>query len=242
MPSPTTALQLIRDGLGLTNSVGVDQTLTADETADGLRVLNDLMEDWSTQSLAVWGQANQTFNTIANQAVYTIGTSGADWTATARPVGISDPAYSVINSVTFPCISIGQDEYNRIAVKGQTQQFPDFYLFVNDFPLGRITLWPVPSAVTPITFSIDRVLAQVAAAGTTLSFPPGYAKAFKYALGVELAPIFGKSIRNYPDVLDIARSTFAHIKRVNSKKRTMVVDPAYSTNNSYSYQDYMRGF
>src|SRR4051812_40459978 len=86
-----TALQLIRDALGLTNAVGVDQTLTADETSDCLRVLNDLIEDWSTQNLAVYGLGDQTFNTIANQATYTVG-AGADW-VTNRPVRINEPAY-----------------------------------------------------------------------------------------------------------------------------------------------------
>lgn len=241
MPSPTTVLQLGRDGLALTNAVGADQTLTADESATVLRVFNDLVENWSTQSLAVWGQANQTFNTVNGQAVYTIGTSGADWTATARHIAIDDPAYSVINNVTFPCVSIGQDQYNRIAVKGQAQEFPDYYLFVNDFPTGRITLWPVPNAVTPITFSINRVLTQATAIGQTVSFPPGYAKAFKYALGVELAPEFGKDIANYPGVLKVAQDSFGDIKRVNKKKRSMVIGREYS-DQPYTIADFYRGW
>lgn len=239
MPSPTTALQIIRDGLGLTNAVGSDQTLTADETSDCLRVLNDLIESWSTQDLAVYGNANQTFNTIANQASYTIGTGG-DWNAD-RPVRINDPAYATINGVTFPFTSMTQGEYNAIAVKGQTQQFPNRYLYVNSFPLGIVTLWPVPNAVTAVTFSIDRILTQISAAGDTISFPPGYAKAFKYALGVELAPLYGKKITQYPDVLDIANKTFADIKRANKKPLVMTYDPAI-VNNGYTYADWVRGW
>lgn len=239
MPSPTTALQLIEDALGLTNAVGTDQTLTADETSDCLRSLNDLIEDLSTQNLAVYGQANQTFNTVVGQAVYTIGTGG-NWNTT-RPVRIVDPGYSVINGVTFPCTSMTQQEYNLIAVKGQTQEFPDRYLYVNDDPLGLVTLWPVPSAITPVTLSIDRVLTQAATAATSLTFPLGYARMFVYNLGVALAPVFGKKITEYPDVQKLANDTLANIKRANKKKRLMTYDVAL-LNNGYSISDFYRGY
>lgn len=226
MPSPTTPLQMIRDGLALTNAIGTDQTLTTDEAALGLRVYNDILENWSTQNLFVWGTANQTFNTVAGQAVYTIGTGG-NWN-TDRPVNINDYAYATINGVTFPFTSIDQQQYNRIAFKAQAQEFPYYFLYVNDFPLGLVTLWPVPNAVTPLTFSIDRLLTAVASVGTTVSYPPGYAKAFKYALAVELAPYFGKSIAQYPDVMKTALDSFSDIKRANQTLASMPISRNFS--------------
>lgn len=228
MPSPTTAETIIEDALGLTNAVGVDQTLTADEVSDSLRAFNDLLEIFSVNNLAVYGQADQTFNTVANQAVYTIGTGG-NWNTT-RPVRINQPAYSVINSVSFPCLSMTQEEYNSIAVKGQTQAYPERYLYVNDFPLGLVTLWPVPNAVTPLTLSIDRLLTAISSAGAAISFPPGYAMVFKYKLAIMLAPMFGKKIRDYPDVVAIATSSFADICRANKTLRLMTYDPALGGN------------
>jgi hypothetical protein len=221
----STALQLIRDALGLTGAVGVDQTLTADETSDGLRVLNQLMEDWSTQNLAVYGQANLPFNTVVGQSVYTIGTGG-NW-ATTRPVRINAPAYSVYQGVSFPCLPMIQAEYNLIPDKTQTQDFPDYYLYVNDAPLGLVTLYPVPSSIVPVTFSIDRVLTEASTAATVLSLPPGYLKALRYALAIELAPWFGKKILNYPEIVKMAATSFANIKRANRTLSLMRVDPAY---------------
>lgn len=230
MPSPTTALTLIRGALGLVNAVGVDQTLTASETDDGLSAFNDLLEIFSTRNLAVYGTANQTFNTISGQAVYTIGVGG-NWSA-ARPERISG-GYSVVNDVSFPITSMTQEEYNAIAFKGQTQTFPFRYLYVNDYPLGLVTLYPTPSAVTPITWTMDRVLSAVSSAGTTLSFPPGYAMVFKYKLAVMLAPMFGKKIRDYPDVVQIANESFADISRANKKRRLMSFD-AFTTPPGFS--------
>jgi hypothetical protein len=222
----TTALQLWRDALGLTNAVGVDQTLTAAETEDCLRVLNQLIDSWSTQNLAVFGQANQSFNTVVGQAVYTIG-AGANWD-TVRPVRIHDQAYSTYQGVSFPCVKITQEEYNGIPLKTQQQEFPDYFLYVNEFPLGLVTLYPVPSAIVPVTFTIDRVMDGVLSAATVLSFPPGYLRAFRYALAVELAPWFGKKITDYPEIVNLAATTFANIKRTNKKPRVMKVDPAFS--------------
>ena len=235
------AMELLRGALGLTNAVGVDQTLSADEITDSLRVLNDLIEDWSTQGLAVYGQANQTFSTVAAQATYTIGIGG-NW-ATTRPVRINTPGYSTIQGVTFPCVEITRAEYDTITNKAQPRAYPDYYLYVNEYPLGLVTLWPVPDAVTPITFSIDRVITAVPTAATALSFPPGYTKAFKYALGVELAPMFGKSITSYPDVAAIAAITLGNIKRANTsqKKRVMMSDPAYSDSWHYGGGDWRSG-
>jgi len=231
MPSPTTALQIIEDALGLTRAVGVDQTLTASEVSDCLNALNDLIENWSTQKLAVYGQANQTFNTVSNQKVYTIGPSG-DWN-TVRPIRIDQPAYSTLPTgsatpVTFPCVPITQAQYNMIGVKDQTQQWPNFYLYVNEFPLGLITLWPVPNQVTAITFSIDRILTQVTSAAATLSFPPGYVKAFKYNLAVEIAPLFGQPVP--AKVEATAVSSLADIKRANRVTPEMRYDPALRAN------------
>lgn len=211
MPSPTTAGALIRQALALTNAVGVDQTLTADELSDCLSVLNDIYEDLSNQNLAVLSTPNQTFSTVAGQAVYTIGTGG-NWN-TVRPVRINDPAYCTYQGVDFPVRSWSQEEYNLVGLKTQQQPIVQRYLFVNDFPLSYVTLWPVPSGVVSITLSIDNVLVNIASAATAISFPPGYAKLYKYKLGVELAPLFGKVASD--DVKKIAVETLANIKRVN---------------------------
>lgn len=227
----STALALLEDALSLTNAVGVDQTLTADEAADGLRAFNRLLDEWSTQNLAVFGQANQTFNTVASQGTYTIGVGG-NW-VTARPIRING-GYSTVNGSSYQMTSMTQGEYNAIPVKTQTQEFPDRYLYVNENPLGLITLWPIPSAITPITWSIDRVLTQLATLTTTLVFPPGYESAFVPALAMKLAPMFGKRIAEFPDIVADAAKALGNIKRGNKKVYLMRCDPSFSDSPSNS--------
>lgn len=221
MPSPTTAGALIRQALGLTNAVGVDQTLTVDETNDCLSVLNDIVEDLSNQNLAVYGSANETFNTVAGQAVYTIGPAG-NWN-TVRPVRISS-AYCTYSGVDFPMTEWDQDDYNHVGLKTQQQPIVQRFLYVPEFPLGLVTLWPVPSGVVQIVMSTDRILTNISSATTALSFPPGYAKLYKYRLGVELAPLFGKVAS--ADVKGIANDTLANIKRANNVTPKSRCDPS----------------
>lgn len=238
MPSPTTALQIIEDALGLTNAVGSDQTLTADETSDCLRKLNDLIELWSTKRLAVYGQANQSFNTVAGTATYTIGVGGT-WNTT-RPERINEPAYATVSSVTFPYQQINQAQYNLIGYKAQPgggTDNPQYYLYTNDYPMGIVTLWPVPNAVIPITFSIDRVLTQIASASTSISFPPGYVDTFVNVLAVRLAPLFGRAAPQ--DVKDAAKDSFAAIQKANKTPQVLQYDPA--TIGTGGYVDWRTG-
>ena len=235
MPSPTTANDLFRTALGLTNSVGVDQTLTAQETSDCLAVLNDIYEDLSNQSLGVWSTNNQTFATVAGTAVYTIGTGGV-WN-TVRPVRINEPAYCTYQGVDFPVYEWDQETYNLVGLKTQQQPIVQKFLFVNEFPLSYITLWPVPSGVVNMTFSIDNVLTNIASAGTTLTFPQGYAKLYNYMLAVELAPLFGKQAS--AEVKATAVQTLANIKRVNKKTPTARFDGALVQSGPVVWQ---RGF
>lgn len=237
MPSPTTALQIIEDALGLTNAVGTDQQLTTDEISDCLRKFNDLLEIFSTRTLGVYGQANQTFNTVVGQSVYTVGTGG-NWNIT-RPVRIVDPGYSVTNTVSYPLESMTQEEYDAIAFKAQTQDFPTRYLYVNDYPLGLLTLFPVPSAVVPITLPIDRLLTSISSAAATITYPPGYSMVFQYKLAIMLAPMFGKKIRDYPDIVQIANDSFADIARANKKVRLMRFDSAPT---GTPFQRFMAGY
>lgn len=226
MPSPTTALTIIRDALALTNSVGADQTLDADEVADSLRAFNDLLEIFSTRDLAVYGSALQPFNTVIGQAAYTIGPS-ANW-ATVRPVRINDTCFVTYQSTRYPVPFMTQDEYNAIPVPTQTRDFPARMLYNNEFPLGRITFWPVPSSIVAVTLDVDTILTAVSNAATSISYPPGYAMAFKYKLAIMLAPMFGKKMSQYPDIMAIANSSFADICRANKKIRKLEFGSEFS--------------
>jgi len=228
----TTALDIIESALGLTNAVGVDQTLTAAETADCLARFNRMVDNWSTQDLAVYNSPNQTFATVAGQAVYTIGVGG-DWN-TDRPIGISVDAICTYQGVNFPVVNMTQEQYNNIVLPTQQQPIISRYLYVNDFPLAKVTLWPTPSEVVSMTFTMNRLLTGPATAATTISFPPGYEEAFEYNLAVRLAPLFGKTASD--NVQRMANESLADVKRSNRTPAVAKFDAALAPRGGVIWQ------
>lgn len=188
MPSPILALDLIQSAARLTGALASGETLNANEASDCLLVLNDLLENWSNERLSVWGAANETFTLVPGQATYTIGPAGNF--NTTRPVYITD-AYCTFGDVDFHIDIIGQEQYNLINLKSMQQPIVEKLLYVNDFSLGRITLWPVPNTAIPLVLSTSRVLTFPVTLATSLTGPPGFLKALRFCLAVELAPEFG---------------------------------------------------
>lgn len=210
MPSPTTAIDLITRSMRLAKILADGETPTASEAVDALATLNDVLENWDTEPLSVWGAANETFATVAGQAVYTIGPGGNF--NTDRPERV-DGAYVNFNGVDFDLEIVDQLKYNTISLKTQQQPIPQWLLYVTDFPLGLITLWPVPSQVVPITITAGRILSQIPTLATAINYPPGGAKALRYALAVELAVEYG--VPPDPVLASLAADAKGDYKRAN---------------------------
>lgn len=221
MPSPILASDLIKSAMRLNGTIATGEPPTSEEANDGLAVLNDMLENWSTEKLSVWGAANESFPMAPGQATYTIGVGGNF--NTTRPVRIA-AAYNTFSGVDFPIESITQEEYNLINLKSMQQPVVEKLLYVNDFPLGLITLWPVPNQAGPLVLTTDRVLASPVTLATLLSGPPGYLKALRYCLAIELASEFG--IETSPTVRQVAADAKADYKRANIMDVTMRCDDA----------------
>lgn len=216
----TTARDLIASALRLANILGEGQSPSADQASQGLETLNDILSGWNTDSLVLYSADNDQVALVPGQATYTIG-AGGNFNVD-RPVHFNS-MYCVYNGVSFPIAEVNQDEYNLITNKGLSQQLPRFFLYVADFPLGSVTFWPAPSEALQVFFSADRVLSDLTL-DTVLSFPPGYRKALRAALAVELLPEYGQEPS--PTLREMARTSKADIKRGNHVSVVSEYDPA----------------
>ena len=222
MPSPTTAIDLITRAMKLAKLIAAGETPTAEESVDALAVLNDILENWSTESLSVWGSANDTVSTVVGQATYTIGPGGNF--NTDRPKAITG-AYVTYSGVDYTLQVIGQLQYNDIGLKTQQQAIPERLLYVADFPLGLITLWPVPSQIMPLVLTNERLITQLATLATAVNYPPGAVKALRYALAMELATEYGSPV---DAVLgSLAADAKADYKRANKQAVIARFDSAF---------------
>lgn len=206
-----TALDLITDSLIDLGAIDPSEALTADEGSHGLRKVNEMLASWSLESLAVPQILQENFSTVAATASYTIG-SGATWNTT-RPLRV-ESAFIRSNSIDYPLRVITREEYDRIQAK-TTSYMPEYLYFEPSVANAVIYLYGVPDAVYSVFLNSLKQLQSFAALTTTVVLPPGYLRAIKSNLSVELAPAYN---RNVPDaVLAIARESKAAVKRLNAR-------------------------
>lgn len=234
MPSPIAAVDLIQSSMRLVGILESGETATADEINDGLAVLNDVIEQWTTGTLSIWQTLNESFTLVPGQATYTIGPGGNF--NTTRPVRI-EGAYCTVQGVDFPIDIIDQLEFNLLSLKSQQEQIGLKLVYTNDMPLGRITLWPVPAAAIPLVLSTSTSLAPIATTSTSIEYPPGGAKALRYTLAVELAGEFGTPVLK--TVMDTYRECVADFKRSMKRKVVSQFDQALA---APQYAVWQRGY
>lgn len=210
MPSPSTALELIKAAMRQIGVIATGETPSAAEAADGLSALNDVLETWTTEQLTVWQDAVLPFTATAGVGSYTIGPSGVF--VTARPVRILS-LYSSINGVDYPAREWPYDQWQAVAVKATSSTWPERYAYINSFPDGELFLWPVPATALQLQIGVQQALTAVTSLATVLSYPPGYARALQWSLAAELASQYGVQLT--ATQIAMVNGTKAAIKRAN---------------------------
>jgi hypothetical protein len=121
--------------------------------------------------------------------------------------------------VSYGIKMINQQQYNGIAVKTVTSTYPQV-IFVNmTFPDIEMYIYPRPTRDLEWHFISVEELSQPATLATTLSFPPGYLRTFRYNLACEMAPEFG--VEPSSQVRRIAMTSKRNIKRINNPDDVM---------------------
>jgi hypothetical protein len=140
-----------------------------------------------------------------------------------RPILLDDATYyrDPGTNVSFGIKFINQQQYDGIAVKTVTSTYPQV-MFVNmTYPDITMTVYPVPTKVLEFHIVSVQPLTQPANLATTLAFPPGYLRCFRYNLACELAPEFG--IEPTPQVQRIAMTSKRNLKRINNPDDIMAL-------------------
>ena len=194
----STVSDLIKGSLRLLGAIAQGETPSSNASADGLSVLNEMLDSWSNEGLILFDRTIETFSLVASTASYTIG-SGATFN-TARPIRLiqANAKQSGDNS-EFPIRILNSDEYSRI-----------------------IYVWPVPSATASLILYSDKPLSNFSLIADTVSLPPGYKEAMRYNLAVRLAPEYGRPISQ--DIAMIASESKAAIMRTNNEPVYMQSD------------------
>lgn len=214
----STVNELIRRSLLLIGEIESDETLTADQSADGLSALQDMLSSWSVDSIKIPYVTTESFTLTVSKQSYTYGTGG-DFNST-RPVQIED-VYLRENNQDYPVEIIRQDRYNEIVNKSASGRPAEIY-YVPGYPLGLVYLDVASDKAYTLVFDVLKELTNPTAITDSVSFPEGYLRAIRFNLAVELAAEYSIPVKN--EVAMIARESKKAIERSNLRVPTMETD------------------
>jgi hypothetical protein len=236
-----TALDLISGSLRLIGALGQGQSPTGQEGSNGLDALNDMVDAWSAERLAIYTINRLVFNLTSGKQDYTMGT-GADFD-TPRPISIQNAGVILTTNpsqpLELPIAVLTTDQWSLVAIKNLVGSgtFPTAVYPDGGFPNQKLSFWPIPmESGLQVALYPWQPLAQFADLTTTVSFPPGYAEALRFYLAVRLAPEYGRPTP--PEVAAIARTSKAKIKIPNIEPLRLTIDNTFeSAKYTYNWLD-----
>jgi hypothetical protein len=217
----TSAGDQINGAMRLIGVLAEGETPSAAASQDALSAMNQMIDSWNTERLSVFSTQDQIFTWPASTQSRTLGPTGNF--VGNRPVLLDDATYfrDAATNVSYGIKIINQQQYNGIAVKTVTSTYPQV-LWVNmTYPDIEMYVYPVPLRPLEWHFVSVQELTQPAVLATTLSFPPGYLRAFRFNLACEIAAEFG--VEPSPQVSRIAMTSKRNIKRINNPDDVMAM-------------------
>lgn len=238
----TTPLDIITLALKTIGALGVGQTALAEDANDSFFQLNMMLSQWTQKRYLVY----RLFDTgilSTGLAYYTVG-DGGDFDI-PRPGQIESAFVRFLNNgQDFAADDFSQDfdtnaagmtdqqlrlilareDYNRIVQK-RLSGVPGYLFYDSDFPLGKIYIWPVPTAnLYALHISTRQTLGQFATLYEDIAFPPEYLAALYYNLAVRLAPMY--QIDPRPDTMVLAKDALEVLRGTNAQVPTLQMPDA----------------
>src|SRR3972149_6528949 len=190
------------------------EVITADEADSGLEELNRLVDQWAGERLLIYRVTRTTWTISATQN-YTVGTGGT--VNVVRPVYLDH--VNLIDTSTdpdqeTPLTPLTDDGWAAITQKAATSTQPTNWYHNQPFPLGTLSLWPIPSSATlQGALYAPQQTSEFTSLDEVISLPPGYRRMLVKNLARDLAPSYGRAV--HPELKEEAIETKATVKRNN---------------------------
>ena len=238
-----TARTVIQDALELIKIYAPGVTVTSADAARMLALMNNMLDEWSNESLTCYANTEQSFTLVPGVNQYTIGAGGS--INVIRPLDIntgSGAAYLIdSNGIRFPIEIIQQDQWNNIGLLTVTSQLPDTMFYDPQYPLAIINIFPTPSIAYQVYFDSRLQLSDMPTLDTAFSLPPGYMSAITNNLGIRAWPYF-KQGDPTAYLMKMAADSLAAIKRTNIKRTPSTYDSAVVSKAQSSYNIFSDNF
>lgn len=213
-----TATDAITVALQLIGAVDPGEGPSTSELNDGLVRLNDMLANWALESLNLVSVSIDLYSLVSGTTSYTLGPSGT--LGSTRPTRITaatvlQPAAGGGN-LRFPQKLASDVEWAAIPFRDSVFAVNPAVMFFNPtFPLASVNFSPVPTFTGTRQVEIHSwiTLSQFADLTTPVVFPPGYERAIRYNLGIELAGEY--AAMPSPQVTQIAAESKAALRALN---------------------------
>lgn len=175
---------VLSSALRLAGVLAAEESLSADQSENGIETLNELLAMWGTTRMSRSGNQQLTF-TLIDESV-TFGTGGD---VSTRIQGAS----SVIvrsGGLDYTLREISVDDYATIPMKS-TGGTPEVFCLDNGYPLNTMRIYPVPSAGMQLRVDAVVAMAEYSSVSDTVNLPPETRKALREALAVHFCAEYG---------------------------------------------------
>jgi hypothetical protein len=216
-----TARQLVEDALRLIGAIAAAEDAEEGELIDGMRTLNQMLEAWTLRRRNLYVNLTQNVPIPAGTATLSIGPSGGF--VGVRPVQI-DPAscfYDPAAQLNVPIALVNEAQFLSIPTPNTTSTYAQVVWYSPAMPNGIMSFWPVPTVPTTMRVVSVAQLTQFATLDQEIDFPPGYYRALRYNLAVDLATEYGTALSTIADVMKIAGASLGDIKVSNDPMDVM---------------------
>ena len=210
-----TALSAMRGALQLLGKQAAGESLAPEIAAEMLPVLNEMIDNWKTQRLLVPQLIRVEYILTAGKTSYTVGPGGD--IDTERPYSIR---YALVKDAGNPDYErpIGVRNEEAHAVRGfKTVTGLSHVNEVYYQPTAQLGTLHVPAASAGSTLVLYLLggLPRFDDLTTEYVLMPGYAKAIRYNLAIDFAPIFGAEVSSL--IYEQAQSSKGDVKRLNQR-------------------------
>jgi hypothetical protein len=243
VPAQTyTALRIIVGALRLLNAVASGENLDPSEAADGLAVMNEMLESWSAERLLVFNVPRLIFPLVNGVQTYKMGQDGVgvnDFN-TPRPPRITRVSVISLANAQLPLelqMQYTTDEkiWQEVRVKAIASNLPRVCYDDCAMPNRNLNFYPVPTGAFATQTAIYPWAALTAFPDlvTGLTLPPGYARAIRFSLAEELQPEFGGELS--PMIVAKAMKARQVIRSMNAPSMNRETDPVLLDTKSGTY-------
>lgn len=154
---------------------------SAEEMQLGIRSFNWMLKSWASKGANLWRETDGSVVWPANTA-----------TVTLSPYCIDVEDVRFVQSPTFerPLLRWEKGQYSVLPNKA-TPGNPSIYVVTKTASAIKMTLWPVPTAISTVKYTYVRVTEDVTDGSETVDLPQEWTEAGYLELAANLAQTFG---------------------------------------------------